>query len=124
MSRFTLGSPAFRTPRSYSEWREMLLANRAARSTEAKPMFGGPLAAALRKRWDWLEDSQRLTIPYAEAAEAFENAVHRATYESDEIERKAEAARASTLDTGKRTRRQHQADNADKLVDYANERIR
>jgi hypothetical protein len=97
VSRFKLGTKGFRTPRSYGEWREMLLDNRAATSSENDPRFGGPVAVALRKRWDWLEESQRLAIPYREAADAFENAAHRASYESDEVERKAEAARASTM---------------------------
>ena len=72
-----LGSPSFRSPRSFADWQAFLAEHRAPPSPAEKPEFGGPFGYSMRKRWDWLQDALERGVDYRAAEAAFDAVVDR-----------------------------------------------
>lgn len=89
---------------SYAAWERFLEDCRAEgvaallpdSSGQSAPLFATPLGYALLRRYRWLEESQRLGMPYQEAERAFTAAIERdsAALAEAEHERQRRLARA------------------------------
>ena len=119
--------------RSYADVRRFLEDCRKAgvaaviESKDGQPTaeFATPLGPALLRLWRWVEDSERMGIPY-EAAEASFNAAierDRDAFTTSMLEQQRTSARARHERDNKNGKRRSDPD-ADALLAYAEETIR
>jgi hypothetical protein len=115
--------------RSYDDWRRFLEECReagvAALTSEHPPRFANFLGPALLRRWRWVEESERMGIPFEEASRAFDAAIERdsdamngAMAHQQRMRQSAERERDAA-----KTGRRRVPRSADELFDYADEAI-
>jgi len=115
---------------SFADWRRFLEECREAGIAAVEgSQFSTPLGYALLKRWRWLEDSERMGVPYEQAEAAFCAAIdrEREAYGRADRERAETAARTLAERDGKNRRRNGRAPiddaAADDIFTYAEERL-
>jgi hypothetical protein len=115
--------------RSYADWRRFLEECReagvAGLVSEHPPRFANFLGPALLRRWRWVEESERMGIPFEEASRAFDAAIERDGESLNGAMAQQQRTRYSAereRDAAKTGRRRVPRD-ADALFAYADEAI-